>query len=105
MIKKCRNCRNYDPFYRKGFCDFWREEQGTCLKQGKILQETESCAFWKRLISDKTLPITALDKGMADVIFLERYFKKNKLKTRRLETSVRFCYFLNNQLSSSFQAI
>lgn len=45
--KACWNCREYKPYYTKGYCCFDKQDIGQCKQTKSTVDKHHVCAFWQ----------------------------------------------------------
>ena len=52
--KACWNCGNFGRYYKRGFCQFYKTELGSCSVKGETVDKRGFCDKWRNRCSLRT---------------------------------------------------
>lgn len=86
--KKCLYCGNFEGYYTKGGHRFERTKQGICRQYDKIVNNEDSCEFWKtnrrRLYFCKRAVSRTLYEILIDLSVIHQIMQENEDEGKNL---------------------
>ena len=84
--KACWNCANFGAYYKRGFCQFYKTNEGTCSVKNEIVNRNGICERWRNTFSLRTgrkeRTLKALDKILDDIAMIRQILEEENEESK-----------------------